>query len=614
MNCHFRRFSLLLLMLFGIAGFATSQATAAGRAALVIGNSAYPFSRLINPANDAQLIAATLGKVGFDVTTVLDADRQTMQKAMIEFSRAIRDTDTVGLFYFAGHGVQSNNQNYLIPIDADIKSDSEVKLFGINVDEFVSTLERASGRVNIVILDSCRNNPFISKSRGGKNGIGAIDAPTGTFIAFSTTPGQVALDGEGANSPYAAALAKAIEMPGLSIEQTFKVARRQVLKETKEVQLPWDTSSLTGDFSFSEELPIVTTPVVIAPEVKVEEPKVEAPPPEVEVALDTPQQGPSVVDEQPEPDPVAQAPDAMEEINPTPKIIPVGKWPEGITLAADGLWVAESGIRQISRINLQAGKIDKTVKSGRLPVQMATDDNGNVFANVVTDGKIFRQSSDGKGKSIMSIPKLTYTADMVSRGGFVYALTQVDNPDRKFTVNIIDGVSGKLTKTQEVVGDPRAVAAVDSQPWVLYKAGDGTELVQFAGESETLSAPLHLQGFGWKMAANQSNLYIGGQEEQQVGEAMITMVNAAEQKIVKIQLLKSQELIVTVAASDTHVVAMSYAGNTWILDANTLQPLKHFNSGVPAQSAIISGGNLYLATHNGKGGNGAVYVYEGILN
>ncbi len=614
MKYQLRQWVAFLLVLLGIIVFATGSAVAAGRAALVIGNSAYPFGRLINPANDAKLMAATLRKVGFDVTTVLDADRQTMQRAMLEFSRAIRDTDTVGLFYFAGHGVQSNNQNYLIPLDADIKSDSEVKLFGINVDEFVSTLERSSGRVNIVILDSCRNNPFVSASRGGKKGIGAIDAPTGTFIAFSTTPGQVALDGEGENSPYAAALAKAIETPGLSIEQTFKVARRQVLKETKDIQLPWDTSSLTGDFSFNEAPQAIEMPVVAAPEVKIEEPKIEAPAPEVEVALDTPQQGPSVVEDQPEPDAVAQAPQVMEEINPTPRIIPVGKWPEGITLAPDGLWVAESGIRQISRINLQAGKIDKTVKSGRLPVQMATDDSGNVFANVVTDAKIFRQSPDGKGKTVMPIPKLTYTADMVSQGRLVYALTQVDNPDRKFTVNVIDGKTGKINKTPEVVGDPRSLAVVQGQPWVLYMNNQISHLLHFTGESLEASAPLLFDHFGWKMAANQNNLYIGGQVQQQVGEAMVSMVSAANQNIVKTQSLKTEELIVTMVASETHVLAFSYSGNVWILDANNLQPLKHFNTGVPPQFAVVADGSLYLTTHNGRGGNGSVYVYEGLLN
>ena len=590
--------------------FSPREAVAAGRAALVIGNSAYAFSPLLNPANDAKLMAAALSKVGFDVTTVLDADRQAMQKAMIEFSRSIRDTDTVGLFYYAGHGVQSNNQNYLIPIDADIKSDSEIKLFGINVDEFVSTLERASGRVNIVILDSCRNNPFISTSRGGKNGIGAIDAPTGTFIAFSTTPGQVALDGDGENSPYAAALAKAIETPGLSIEQTFKVARRQVLKETKDVQLPWDTSSLTGDFSFNEapEPPKAeVTPVVIEPP-----PPVEEQPKEPEVAVVVPDVGPTVVEDALI-EPPADAAVVMEEINPTPKIFPVGKWPEGITMAPDGLWVAESGIKQIRRLNPQTGAIEKTVKVGRLPVQIAADDNGNVFANVVTEGKIFRQSTDGKGKAIASFPKLTYTADMVSQGGLVYALTQFDNPDRKFTVNLIDGKSGKLSKFQEVTGDPRSLAVVGGQPWVLYMNGQTSELLQFADTTMEAGRPLQLGHFGWKMAVNQSNLYIVGQVQQQVGEAMISMVSAADQSKIKTQSLKAEELIVAVAASETRVVAMSYAGSTWILDANTLQALKHFNTGVPPQSLAISGGSLYLTTHSGKGGNGAVYVYENIL-
>ena len=162
----FRFAALIFMVLLG-----SSMSCAETRSALVIGNSAYAFGPLLNPENDAKLLAETLEKTGFTVRTVLNADRQTMQKALLEFSRDIRDKDTVGLFYFAGHGAQVNGANYLIPVDADIKAESEVKIFGINVDEFVSTLERADGRTNIVILDSCRNNPFGAAARSVRKGL-----------------------------------------------------------------------------------------------------------------------------------------------------------------------------------------------------------------------------------------------------------------------------------------------------------------------------------------------------------------------------------------------------------------------------------------------------------
>jgi hypothetical protein len=321
--------------------------------------------------------------------------------------------------------------------------------------------------------------------------------------------------------------------------------------------------------------------------------------------------------EEPPAPPVATSTEQMQEITPTPRKIPVGKWPEGITLAPDGLWVAESGIRQMSRINLAKSAIDKTVKTGRLPVQLATDASGNVFANTATEGKIFRQSVIGKGKAIASFPKFTNTADIKAQGDRVFALTSFDNPDRKFTVNAIQSTTGQLNKSDEVSGDPRALGIVGDDAWVLYgnfANGNSSELVYFARSSASASAPIKLEGFGFKMANNAQNLYIGGQVEQQVGEALVFMVSGIDHSFSKVQSLKTEELITAIAASETHVVAMTSTGNSWILDANTLQPLKHFNAGAPAQTAIIAGGSLYFTTHNGKGGNGAVYVFDDILN
>lgn len=225
-------------------------ASAEKRIALVIGNSAYKSSPLRNPKNDAELMASTLKGTGFDVTLLTDVTHHDMKLAMIRFGRKLRSTDTVGLFYYAGHGVQVRGNNYLIPVDAEIQDESEVDVFAIDVNDYLRTMERSSSRINIVVLDACRNNPFASSFRSQSRGLARVDAPKGTYIAYATAPGRVAQDGTKGNSPYTQALANAIRTAGLTLEETFKQARRDVLAATGERQIPWETSSITGRFYF----------------------------------------------------------------------------------------------------------------------------------------------------------------------------------------------------------------------------------------------------------------------------------------------------------------------------------------------------------------------------
>ena len=220
------------------------------RIALVIGNSGYAASPLVNPKNDAELIARALTTVGFKVTKLIDADQSQMRKAIVEFGRKLRATEAVGLFYYAGHGVQVDGENFLVPVGADIRAEQEVAVEGVNLAEILKIMERSSARVNIVVLDACRNNPFEAPSRTNGGGLAAVNAPAGTLIAFATAPGQVATDGEGANSPYSAALAQALPAPGVPLEEVFRRTRRQVLAATANRQTPWEHSSLTVEFFF----------------------------------------------------------------------------------------------------------------------------------------------------------------------------------------------------------------------------------------------------------------------------------------------------------------------------------------------------------------------------
>ncbi|MEO6301054.1 MAG: caspase family protein [Paracoccaceae bacterium] len=237
---------------FWLALFHTAWAEP--RIALVVGNGAYvAVNGLPNPPNDARLMATTLEKAGFTVTLVADGSMEQMSAAVTKFGSALRDAgpETTGLFYYAGHGVQSFGVNYLVPVDARLSNAADLGLVAIDAQSVLRQMFSAHNRTNIVILDACRNNPFENVRDLGDNGLAEMAAPTGTFLAYATAPRAVALDGADGNSPFTEALAKIITKPGLPIEQAFKEVRVAVLQATNGKQTPWDTSSLTNDFAFT---------------------------------------------------------------------------------------------------------------------------------------------------------------------------------------------------------------------------------------------------------------------------------------------------------------------------------------------------------------------------
>jgi uncharacterized caspase-like protein/formylglycine-generating enzyme required for sulfatase activity len=224
------------------------------RIALVIGNSAYTAGSLPNPANDARMIGDTLKGLGFEVIPRTNADQTTMKRAIQEFGARLEKAGpaAVGLFYYAGHGVQLNGKNYLIPTTAHIEREGDVEIEAVSADWVIEQMRYARNRLNIMILDACRNNPFIHNSRGiGGNGLATIEAPAGILIAYSTAPGSVATDGSGRDSPYAEALSHAMRDVREPVEQVFKHVRVGVMDATSGNQVPWESSSLTGDFYFA---------------------------------------------------------------------------------------------------------------------------------------------------------------------------------------------------------------------------------------------------------------------------------------------------------------------------------------------------------------------------
>jgi tetratricopeptide (TPR) repeat protein len=237
------------------------------RMALIIGNGAYAHVKALpNPPNDARAVAKSLRDIGFTVSEGVDLDRAAMQKMTRDFLRDAARAQ-VAVVYYAGHGVQVDGRNYLIPVDVELKPGAGMTDAMIDMDTIMAGLDDQV-RTNILIFDACRNNPMAQKvaSAGANRGIegaSGLAAPTslgagatlgaGTLIAFATAPGQVALDGEGANSPFSAALSRHLGTPGLEVQQMLTRVRAEVVSTTKSKQVPWSNSSLLGEVYLAEK-------------------------------------------------------------------------------------------------------------------------------------------------------------------------------------------------------------------------------------------------------------------------------------------------------------------------------------------------------------------------
>ena len=219
------------------------------RVALVIGNGGYKSSPLKNPVNDAHAMAATLRRLGFEVDEKTNLGFIAMNKVIEGFGKRLK-AGGVGLFYYAGHGMQVQGSNYLLPVDTEIEDENEVRFKAVDAGLVLAKMEQARGDVNLVVLDACRNNPFARSFRSATRGLASMDAPSGSMIAYATAPGKTAADGTGKNGVYTEELIRMLETPGLTIEEAFKRARKAVMARTNNAQVPWESSSLTGDFHF----------------------------------------------------------------------------------------------------------------------------------------------------------------------------------------------------------------------------------------------------------------------------------------------------------------------------------------------------------------------------
>lgn len=253
------RFAAILAFFTAFLIIFADKVTAQDRLALVVGNASYQsVSTLKNATSDAILVAQSLEASGFTVTLVTDADQTAMTRAVAQFGRALRQAgpEATGLFYYAGHGVQSFGRNYLLPVDTELSDPADLDFVALEAQSVLRQMDSANNRTNIVILDACRNNPFDDIPDFGESGLAEMKAPTGTFLAYATEPNAVALDGSGDNSPFSAALAREMSVPGRTIEDVFREVRIDVINQTNKAQTPWDTSSLTVEFSFVETEPV----------------------------------------------------------------------------------------------------------------------------------------------------------------------------------------------------------------------------------------------------------------------------------------------------------------------------------------------------------------------
>jgi len=255
-----RRLLLSLVPAFGLAAapsrsFAQANASRSRRVALVIGNAQYAQAPLANPENDARLIASTLTALGFEVDARYNLKASEFRRALRDFGRTMEDDDSASVFYYAGHGMQIDRRNYLLPVDLNLRDEGEVKDEAIDLeDALLGRIDRVRPRARIFIIDACRDNPFSArKTRSIKvaRGLAETAAP-GALIAFSAAPGHVAEDGPpGTNSVYTRYLAQEMRAEGTEVEEMLKNVRVKVLRETQERQIPWVNTSMVVNFVFN---------------------------------------------------------------------------------------------------------------------------------------------------------------------------------------------------------------------------------------------------------------------------------------------------------------------------------------------------------------------------
>ncbi len=226
--------------------FVSAPALAAQRVALVIGNSRYASAPLKNPVNDASDMAAKLRELGFQVILLTNAGQRDMERGIRDFGNRLQSAD-IRLFYYAGHGMQIQGANYLVPVDSEVYAEDDVKYESVDAGRVLDTMRRSTGGVNVMILDACRNNPFARSFRSAARGLKRMDAPIGTLLVYATSPESVAADGQGRNGIFTKYLLRHLGTRGMALDDIMRRVRKDVVSETGQRQIPWTSSSLVDE-------------------------------------------------------------------------------------------------------------------------------------------------------------------------------------------------------------------------------------------------------------------------------------------------------------------------------------------------------------------------------
>jgi hypothetical protein len=450
-------------------------------------------------------------------------------------------------------------------------------------------------------------------------------------------------------------LLKHIGTPGVEFEQMMKSVKRDVDIETKGDQRPYLTSSLVDDLFLVAPTAQTTPEATIEPapqstsnvvsdwelvkgsksiavleafiakhnsdalyrglaeerindlkpkDVAVAQPETTAPPVE--------DSGQDEVVVAPQPEPPKPTSGTFEEIAPQQRTVLVGKWPEGAAAGADNaFWIAESGSRQIVRVDLATGEVGAKVPVGRLPVSMASTSDGTVYAAIFTDGKLWRQPPAGKGKSVWQLPSRQHVfIDIAASEDSLYAIHYTDTDQRMTSLSRVDAKTSKVTTSEPFVGEGRALRFAGGAAWVLMSNGTlakhDAKTFDYMGGADT-------NYFLWSLAANGQAVYTAGKTAQSPeGISIVARQDVNDPQVRIEKTIESNELILTMAATDTHVAAIGENGNVWILGADDLRPLKHFNLGVQPRSAVFHNGQLLVTTHQGNGETGSLVIVDGL--
>lgn len=663
------RVLMLLLVFAGLTGPASLSAHAAGRrVALVIGNAAYVnVSALTNPGNDAAAIAETLRTIGFDeVREVLDLDQTAFRRALREFTGVASGAETA-VIYYAGHGVEVAGRNYLVPVDATLAQATDTEFEAVPLDSLRTAVSGASD-LRLVILDACRNNPFVLASVDGTRSVGRglarVEPGANEIIAYAAREGTVASDGTGGNSPYAASLVKHLRRPGLDVRLLFGEVRDEVMAATGKQQEPFIYGTLGGKpIYLSEPEADATEASTIAPaatstgseldkqaadawiavkdttsvgilktyiarfkgtvfadmaaarlaEIEATTP-VEPAPADSDGAQDeTAAGGELAVAPDPTSEPAAKdgshATSGPVPVLPyEPQVFPVGKWAEGAAWDGKKLWVAESGQRSIVALD-RAGRQVRRVTVGRLPVGVEADSEGNIYSLQHTDKTVWR-TLPGGGPGKRSSQIIECPQDIAVTTDAVWLLAWPDCSSGNAKAVRIDIKTGKQQRT-ELLGEwGEAIAAAHGAIWVAHVRGGAVSRI----DPDSLAVSrLAMDGLSlWDVDANAQLVFAGGRIGDDNAKGVVVAIDP-----VSLQQVARQdvgEMVLRIVADDRHVAAVGLDGKIWILAADSLRQEIVIEPSVGTyrpSDALLLGDRLIVVAQQLGGDNGAVLAFEG---